>query len=108
MKYLKFFESINKYNFLYTYDDIHLLINSNWSNIIIDKNTIAFTVDNREYGVIFEKNGNINDLYLQEKIREEFCKKINLSILNSDLNKIRNIRCLDNYEKLKKSKRFNL
>lgn len=108
MKYLKIFESVGNYGFLYTYDDIHILINKKWSNININRDTIAFTVDGREYGVIFEKGGDINDIYIQENVREEFCKKINMSILNSDLSKIKNIRCLNNYEKLKKSKRFNL
>ena len=108
MKYLKLFES-RSYRFLYTSYDINELISYEWSDIRIDKDTITFTADNTEYSVIYEKTGDIEHIYIQEEIRETFCKKINISLHNDTvLNNIKNINCLKNIKQLKKSKKFNL
>jgi len=109
LKYLNLFESNNKYSYIYSATFIKTLLTQIWSDIRVDNNTISFISNDKLYKVLYDKDGDVNNIYIQEEIIDDFCNKINVSLYNNtNINNIRNIKCLKRIKELKRTSRFNI
>lgn len=113
MKHLKLFEQKKYSKFLYLSSIIEKLLPKKWINIHILRNEIHFDIENDTneytYKVYFESLGAVHNISVQDNIKEKFCEKLNQSFTEKDIMNVKkNIMCLNNIEKYKKTSTFNI